>query len=517
MTVRLLVPFNGLPAGATVTRGDEGWLISTGRAFALNRLRLLVPYNGLPAGATIGPNADAAYLISAGIAVNVAEVPAWVLAGPVAKSRDVLHAITDSRGANYYTASGANSQFNNLGIPNFTAMRLKQRFNRIPYNGGVGGENTEQGLARLPAVIAANPTASVYIMLESVNDRSTGNNFTYDRTVAALTGACQLLYDNQVFGALLELPRATGTVGGNQITPAQQAIHYQVNQWKKTVAPVLFPNIQYANSWDLLALTLGGTTESNPIYYYDATSEDANAKGLHLSDFGCLTASAPLDALLSAWFDGSVNYARLPTSNADLYNAGTNPTGCVIANPMMTGSGGTLSASGGATVTTSGGAAVIPASWTLTATAGAGLTIDVVESVDDEGYPMQVLTITGTPTQATPNIHYNQAISTLLVGGILRFGMRSRVRPGAQGIRGVNPYNSVTASTSPVNQDMAPSGGTNTNGNPFAAGISGYQVTPPLTVPATPTAGQVREVISFTQNVPVNAVIELGRAGPRYS
>ncbi len=71
MTVRLLVPFNGLPAGATLTGADENWLIGTGRAFALTRLRLLVPFNGLPAGAIIGPNADSAYLIGAGIAVAI--------------------------------------------------------------------------------------------------------------------------------------------------------------------------------------------------------------------------------------------------------------------------------------------------------------------------------------------------------------------------------------------------------------------------------------------------------------
>ncbi len=70
MTVRLLVPYNGLPAGSVVSGYDDDALISAGKAVGVNEVRLLAPFAGVPAGALIS-NIDSAFLDASGLGSQV--------------------------------------------------------------------------------------------------------------------------------------------------------------------------------------------------------------------------------------------------------------------------------------------------------------------------------------------------------------------------------------------------------------------------------------------------------------
>lgn len=435
-------------------------------------------------------------------ALQGASIPAWITAGPTNR---LFYSAGDSRTANDYTSSATTAKFQNLGLKNWAAWKLKQRIFRQGGSLGIGGESTAGLLARFDAVLAGIPAGSTIKLMSGVNDRNTSNDFTLAQSQANMTAILDKCFAKKVFPIIGELPRDTGTsASGSTITQAQNDTHFLYNEWLRNVVPVLYKNVRYSNTWDAAAATIGASTQCKSGFFYD---------GLHLNDFGAFGASQADVAVMSAMFDASVSFANLATSNADQYNSSTASTGVLVTNPLLTGTSGTVTGAAGTVVGT------VPTGWALVNTSTGGLTINLSQGTDSEGFAEFVMAITGTPTTANAAVYLLQSMTAanLNANDNVSLGARVAIDAGNSGVRGVTSEVRLTGTTSYTTDDMAAAGGANTGVNPLAAGIDGYQLAPPAIVPAgTLTVAQIRAAfVQMDIGVPVSATVRLGRISPR--
>ena len=217
---------------------------------------------------------------------------------------------------------------------------------------------------------------------------------------------------------------------------------------------------------------------------------------LHIAPVGGLAAAKAeailLDPLLPAAAD-------MYQANAnETYDATLNPTGNILANGLMAGTGGTISF-------TSGGPATgqVATSWVggFNGTVATTLTIALSKGANavNSTIPAQVLTLSGTADGQAGKIDQNVALLPAgIVAGDRLYGQCRLSWTNAANIKAVNIRLNLTGATSPEaydGLDFAPSG-TQRLAVPtsFAAMSSGPATftTPALTVPASMTAIRMR-------------------------
>lgn len=304
----------------------------------------------------------------------------------------------DSRAFLSFTnPGGLNTYKRSLGMAPAIASASVGIFD-IPTNiiTGVAGYTSQQIRDNLlvPHIAALQAAgANRTFLIGSTNDRSAGT-----ATSVSQANLLYIIAQLNAAGIIVELisetPRGTGS-SSYELTAQGKIDHLFMHNWMQGLIgtnPMLFVH----NWWDLWLDTASGTN-----YYVKTThTED----GIHPSEIGAQAGGA---------LSGPAVVSRLPGTfvsvlpvDATLYNASTAPQGSLIANPLLTGTGGTKEST--ATAITG----VVPAGWTLGAANITGLTLVASqETINGVNYWKLVVTGTGTDT-SNPIISLKQAVPT---------------------------------------------------------------------------------------------------------
>lgn len=250
------------------------------------------------------------------------------------------------------------------------------------FNFGVSGDSIAQLKDRI-----VNNTPNVYGTLPN----STGYTFAVvligTNSVNALTPFDSMTADVQTIIATLkkwnkkvciiaEWPRGYGTTVGTTgyLSPDSQKLMYRYANWLRSLRSDT--ELTVVDVWPRAAdpASVAATPLPNMI----------NTDGLHNSPgIGYITGKALSDELSK--FVGPANFS--PSSNGDVYDAVANPNGCLNTNPMLQGTGGTLS---------TGGTGVSPTGYALSSSGGVTVVGSNVTLPD--GRPAYRMTVTGTTT-----------------------------------------------------------------------------------------------------------------------
>lgn len=183
-------------------------------------------------------------------------------------------------------------------------------------NQGKVNDHTGQFMARLPACIAS-ATADLWLLLSPTNDRTTPGMTLADSKANVMKAITS--FENTP-GKYLVVGTGTPRFGSKAITGAalQDAIAYK--DWVLNYVSRFVPVV---NIWE-------GFTEAMTV------------EGLHPNLLGSDFISSRAVPVINANFEFAG--VPLPTDAADLYSA-IRPFGCLNANPLLAGVGGTLPAS----------------------------------------------------------------------------------------------------------------------------------------------------------------------------
>lgn len=293
----------------------------------------------------------------------------------------------DSRTGNS-TFSGNPYRITQQGYLNWACILTRGRLRPLPIgeiNFGVAGESSVQISARLSTVLASR--AQAVILMGSVNDSSgQASAQTMVALARAIAGAGKLCI------AVAEIPR---DITGGGWTTARVSQHLAVRQALLDLQGER--NILVADPWPAMAdpATNGGPKAG---MLYDSPA-------IHQSPTGGYWIGQAIADIVNRTMPEP---ALLPATNGDAYDATVAPGGCLNANPLMTGTTGTLS--GGAT-------GVVPTSWQLVRT-GTSLTV-VGSKVTVGGKEWLQVAVSGTAADASQSVTIQPATSvhTLVADG----------------------------------------------------------------------------------------------------
>jgi hypothetical protein len=305
------------------------------------------------------------------------------------------------------------------GYASWALARCNHRIDIIPgENYAVGGQNSADILARVAATGAS--TAATVFAIFGRNDISAG--LTVQQSIDNYTAWIDALHNT--YGKFVvmgnELPDS-GWVG-SQITD-----HLARKAWLEDPArTVTWPNFRCIDTFNPM-LKSGTQCTWKDNYASDNTHMDGlgpRALGESIGDsFKSLFPIASYPTLIDLPDDAT----------ADLYNAGTNPFGCLNVNFMMTGTTGTKS---GTTIYTGN----VPTSWDITSSF-TGLTCACSQSTDSDGFAQLVMHISGTIPGASNAVltlrQITGAVANVSAGDKLRTMGRFMVDAGAVGLRGL--------------------------------------------------------------------------------
>lgn len=183
-------------------------------------------------------------------------------------------------------------------------------------NQGKVGDNTGQMMARLPASIAS-ATADLWMLLSRTNDSTTAGMSLVDTKANVMKIVMSFMGTP---GKYLIVGTGTPRFGDKALTGTalQEAKDYK--DWVLSYVSQFVPVV---NIWD-------------------GFTQDMTVEGLHPNILGADFIAGRLAPIINANFE--FFGVPLPTDAGDLYSA-IRPFGCLNANPLMTGTGGTLAAS----------------------------------------------------------------------------------------------------------------------------------------------------------------------------
>ena len=353
---------------------------------------------------------------------------------------------------------------------------------------GVGGQNTVQILAGIGPVLESD--ASIVIALMSTNDRTGG--MTADASIANMTS-----YQQQVLDAgkrliwIAELPRGDLDDDDLVLSGQQLAYHLRVREWLLAQASV--PGVAVADPFADMV---------DPADTQARARQGVLKDSIHESPTGAYLIAASIVPILAQWL---APRRVLPATNADAYSA-DNPAGCLIDNPMLLGSGGTVGANATGAVATG---------WTVAATAG--ITVVAAKITDDEGRVWQEVTVSGTASQrqcATISIPLTAA--GLTAGDSLTAVAEIEVEDGHSGLNGVPLILSLTggATVEAVAGYAGPIGAQINMALP-ALPISGTAMTAAVAVPASPTGGSLKIGVYGDAVTAISAAVRIRAAAVR--
>ncbi|QWA52589.1 SGNH/GDSL hydrolase family protein [Pseudomonas amygdali pv. lachrymans] len=182
-------------------------------------------------------------------------------------------------------------------------------------NQGKVGDHTGQFLARLPACIASS-TADLWMLLSRTNDSTTAGMSLADTKANVMKIVTAFL---NTPGKYLIVGTGTPRFGSKALTGQVLADAIAYKDWVLSYVSQFVP---IANIWD-------GFTEAMTV------------EGLHPNILGADFISSRVVPIITANFE--FPGIPLPTDAGDIYSS-IRPFGCLNANPLLAGTGGTLPA-----------------------------------------------------------------------------------------------------------------------------------------------------------------------------
>lgn len=182
-------------------------------------------------------------------------------------------------------------------------------------NQGKVGDHTGQFLARLPACIASS-TADLWMLLSRTNDSTTAGMNLADTKANVMKIVTAFL---NTPGKYLIVGTGTPRFGSKALTGQALADAIAYKDWVLSYVSQFVPVV---NIWD-------GFTEAMTV------------EGLHPNILGADFISSRVVPIITANFE--FPGIPLPTDAGDIYSA-IRPFGCLNANPLLAGTGGTLPA-----------------------------------------------------------------------------------------------------------------------------------------------------------------------------
>lgn len=401
------------------------------------------------------------------------------LSGYTPRSRDIC-LIGDSRNSRNHSGGS----ILNFGWVPYAIVGGNGRF-RFPgsMNFAVGGSDTNNLVSvQLPLALAS--AADLVMILSSTNDRG---SISVAGTIANLkTVRDALLAVGKEVVFFAEMPRGDATyVPDLGLTGTDLQNHMQVVEWLRAQRTVR--GCYVVDVWpDLVdpALTTG--------FCLSGVTVD----GLHNSGNGSILVGAKVAALLNTLF---APYDVRIASNGNLYDATQNPRGSHLANPMCTGTSGTKTA-GAASLSGN-----VASSWTLQCNNATGLTV-VAAKETIAGEEFQKITISGTPTDASPTVEFRQSLTggNFTAGDVVRMSGQVDIPAGNSGWTGAYVgFTGLSAAESRI---------FDTNGASaypeITAAYAGAFETPDIMV-TTPSSPRARCNIILKQNVAASVVVRV--------
>lgn len=387
----------------------------------------------------------------------------------------------DSRVDHGRVNTAGNKQFTSRSILSWLRFLTKQSFDADIANvNAASGISSAQVLALMEAAPDI-PTCGTVVVVVSTNDR---NTITGEASIVTLKAIEDLAIGR---GQVVVWANETPRDGANALSAVQLRDHLNVISWlsKRGSRPGVYVGDTFG------ALVDPASAAAAPLSNRLADGLHPNAYGVH----------AIATALLPVFNHLFATRNLLCQSSADAYDANNNPRGVLNANPMMTGTSGTVTAPGAGSMS-----GQLASNYTATLASGTGLTV-TLSKVTSGGKDWQQIAISGTPTSAGSNLKIaaTTSIASLIsAADVLDQFCEIEIDAGQTGINSVQ----MEASLSGVNRrDLAAYNSTDLW--PVAA-LSGVQRIGPFVAGAESAAFHKPQVsIFFLQNVVVSATIRL--------
>lgn len=318
----------------------------------------------------------------------------------------------DSRGQRNSSVSALATRFHSYGWARIARALMRQSVDfPVTTNFAVGGSTTTDILARAPASIAAMLAAGAafVVLFMSRNDRAT--------TAPAMTAADSIANMTEIERLYLKAglsviwmtdipPTDAAAAGAPVFTTAKIAEHHACINWQRSRR--FQRNVYVCDLTQYGWLTTSTLGYAIPNWLSDHT---------HQSQEAAARAGQALARLLATIFP--IVDLRPYVSLSAAYNATSNPGGTINANPLTTGSAGTITASTG-TCTGS-----VADNHTVQHIQCTGITTicskeDIVNA-DGVTETWQKLVISGTPTESAPSIEFqnNVGVANLAAGDVI--------------------------------------------------------------------------------------------------
>lgn len=365
---------------------------------------------------------------------GVRQVPAEAVAAPA--NRRVIK-IGDSRVQRGDTvAPHATGQKTYATDPLLWGMWLaggRRCYSTPDLNFGVSGETTAQVLARAGDWLA--PDAATALIFVGTND-SQGNSPLIADTLANIAIMRDLLLARGKRVIIVaDTPRGDTTFTAARVANLNRHILLRntLLGWSDFAPGRLY----IADPWQFMASSAATLGDAIVGKLHD---------GVHLSPWGARDVGRPLAPILQHIFSP---VDILPATNSDVFNATTNPTGCLNANPMMDGTGGTAGA---------GTTGSIATSWTIAASAG--MTIVASKVTGSDGKVWQQIAWSGTPSGNTIGLMSLNIAANVSLGDTLEAVGEWELDAGATNLGGIGVgIRSVINSVAVLNQEGVREGG----------------------------------------------------------
>lgn len=355
--------------------------------------------------------------------------------------------------------------------------------------------------------LVTHPAENVVILIGETDVR---NSIPLATMQANLTTILSTLSRKRIF-LLNEIPVGINQSGGvqNNFTGAMLTQFVDWNNWLNTLAS---SRVIIVDSWNAIIdpATIGTTYYPLTGYLHD---------GLHNNSWGARTAGEVLGAAFTANLP-AFDYAQLPASNSDTYDAVTNPWGCLNSNPLIprTLNGGTKTSGGTGSVTGD-----VCTGYTVRTISGAGA-LDVVCSqvAGPDGYDEQVISWSGNTGAGQCEIVFSQDPSNGLINANDQIFTAARFRFDAAALTAVNTIGALasfsTSGSPSVSQSRCFDLGDVTG---FFSGMGSVdEVLPCAPVSRARAAGTllqttVRGVIELAANSLTSGVVAISQFGAR--
>lgn len=361
-------------------------------------------------------------------------------------------------------ANGGGLNKNALGFASWACLLSRQRAVHTPaLNFGVSGENSAQILARVGQVIAARP--AICVVLEGTNDTA----LSYEQTIANMSATYSALLNAGIIVVAIPItPRSTGT-------SAQRLKMNRVNDWIRR-RRLGTRNLHVLDLTEIL-----GDQAWSPLanYTYD---------GLHPQHLGAYYMGKALAGLITSIIPVAPAQA---VNSLDVYDATDNPTGNLLPNGIISGTGGSVGTFSGQMAT----------SFFTNSVNLYGSAVALSKSTMADGKAAQRIQWSGAYTGGTPafQISSNATVGNISIGDTVELSCEIEVAAGAACNVSLTLYAGWSGGSASA-KDLLPSA----NYAPPGEAWSGVLKTPPIPIANALTA--------LSANVQFNGVGTSGTA-----